>query len=82
MSFSPDGRRLLSNSTGNALRIWDIKTGLEVGTLYSPGGGFAGIAFSHDGNTIYSGDYGDVRIWQAPPLDQLDMSGSEKTRPK
>src|SRR5439155_2666180 len=55
VTFSPDGRRLLSNSTGNALRIWDIKTGLEVGTLYSPGGRFAGFAFSRDGNTIYSG---------------------------
>ena len=77
-SFSPDGRRVVSNSSHSALKLWDTKTGLEVGTLYSPGGGFIGFAFSRDGNTIFSGSYGDVRIWPAPSFDQLDARGSGK----
>jgi len=56
-------------------------TGLEVGTLYSPGGGFAGFAFSRDGNTIYSGDYGDVRLWQAPHSTNSTCPGAKRRGP-
>ncbi len=67
----PDGRRGIS--TGDrTLKLWDTDTGLEVGTLYGHRGGVNQIAFSHDGNTIYSiGNDGDVRTWQAPPLAQF-----------
>jgi hypothetical protein len=36
------------------LMIQPSKTDLEVGTLYSHSGRFAGFAFSRDGNAIYS----------------------------
>ena len=78
--FSPDGRRVLSRSYGDStLKLWDTKTGLEVGALYGHGGGIAGFAFSPDGNTLYSAAQGSgVRVWRAPPLDQLEAFGSKK----
>jgi WD40 repeat protein len=74
MVFSPDGGRIVSSSGGDeALRLWDTKTGLEVGRIYGPHGGFAGFAFSRDGNSIYAATRGgEVRIWHAPPLEQLE----------
>ena len=78
--FSPDGRRVVSKSSGDStLKLWDTKTGLQVGTLYGHRGGVVGCAFSRDGNTIYSAaEDGDVRVWQAPPLDGPKALGSEK----
>src|SRR5262249_27059335 len=37
--LSPDGRRAVSNSGHNTLKLWDTETGLEVGTLYGHRGG-------------------------------------------
>jgi WD40 repeat protein len=82
--FSPDGLRVAAARSGdNILQLWDTNTGLEVGAIYGRRGAFSGFAFSRDGNAIYSAaEDGDVRIWQAPLLAQLDVSGSEKARPK
>ena len=79
--FSPDGRRVLSRSYGDStLKLWDTKTGLEVGTLYGHRGAVAGFAFSRDGNAIYSAATdGDVRVWRAPSLGGAEASGSEQT---
>jgi WD40 repeat protein/serine/threonine protein kinase len=78
--FSLDGRRVVSSSAGDStLKLWDTQTGLEVGRLYGHRGGVAGFAFSRDGNTIYSaGTGGDVRVWRAPPLDELKAAGTKK----
>jgi len=80
--FLPDGRRLVSSgSSDNGLKLWDTRTGLEVGTLYGNGSRFAGVARSHDSNAIYSAaEDGDVRIWQAPPRDRLKAPGKEEVK--
>jgi WD40 repeat protein len=70
--FLPDGRRLVSFGGDNGLKLWDTRTGLEVGTLFGNGGRSAGFGRSRDGNTIYSAsEDGDVRVWRAPPLNEL-----------
>jgi eukaryotic-like serine/threonine-protein kinase len=82
--FSPDGRRVAAARSGdNVLQLWDTNTGLEVGAIFGRRGAFSGFAFSRDGNSIYSAaEDGDVRLWQAPPLAQLDALGHEKARPE
>src|SRR4030095_17039227 len=78
--FSPDGKRVVSSSRGdNALKIWDTQTGLEVGRLYVHRSEISGCAFSRAGQTLYSAATdGEVRIWQAPPLDRLEAFVKEK----
>jgi WD40 repeat protein len=78
--FSPDGRRVLSSGGGDkAWKLWDTKTGLETGTIHGRGGRIVGVAFSRDGNSVYSAsEDGDVSILRAPPPDQLEALVKEK----
>jgi WD40 repeat protein len=64
LTFSPDGRLLLSGSMGPLARLWDVsERRLLLSTL--PGGDRASAAaFSPDGQTILTGEKGgDVRLW-------------------
>jgi WD40 repeat protein len=77
--FSPDGRRVVSSGSGDeAPKLWDTKTGLQTGTIYGRGGRIVRVAFSRDGNGVYAaGEDGEVSIWRAPPLDQLEAPVNE-----
>ena len=64
VSFSPDGTTLVSGSSDNTVRLWDISTG----TLKSEFTGYSfrsrSISFSLDGTTVASGSLDKtVRLW-------------------
>ena len=65
VTFSPDGKTILSASADNTIRIWDAETGLQIG---QPLIGHLDIvnfaSFSSDGKKIVSAsDDRTVRIW-------------------
>ena len=56
--WSPDGRFIASNSVGNAIRLWDGKTGKTLESLTypdDPGNSFRGLAWSPDGGCLATG---------------------------
>ncbi|KAL5526138.1 hypothetical protein ACEPAG_7476 [Sanghuangporus baumii] len=66
--FTPDGKRVISGSADNTIRIWDVggstkvaSGGLEAHTFW-----VRSVAYSPDGRHIVSGsDDNTIRIWDA-----------------
>src|SRR5262249_35055032 len=66
LAWSPDGRFLASGHRDRAVRVWDVRLGERVVTLYGHPGGVRAIAYLADGRRIASGSFdGTVRVWNA-----------------
>ncbi|MEP4195691.1 MAG: AAA family ATPase [Aliishimia sp.] len=80
VAFSPDGRRIVSGSDDNTLRIWDVQSGEELQVLRGHESYVTSVAFSSDGRSILSGsqDY-TLRIWDAQSGEELQvLQGHER----
>jgi len=80
VAFSPDGRRVVSGSSGGCLSVWDAALGAEVLTLVpGPGSAIYSVTFSPNGRWIASGsDDKLVRVWDAAlGAEVLSMHGHE-----
>jgi WD40 repeat protein len=65
VSFSPDGRQIVSGSEF-ALRIWDVATGREIRTLSGHSDLVHSVTFSPDGRQILSGSNDrTLKLWDA-----------------
>ncbi len=66
VAFSPDGKRIVSGSWDQTVRVWDAQTGQELSPLKGHTGEVFSVAFSPDGKRIVSGS-GDrtIRVWDA-----------------
>jgi hypothetical protein len=67
VAFSPDGRRIVSGSWDNTLRLWDAASGQPIGSpLQGHTNSVISVAFSPDGRRIVSGSRDNsLRLWDA-----------------
>src|SRR5262249_12896749 len=83
--FSPDGRTLVSGSTDQTVRLWNVETRRELLQL-APGGVEFGpvvtLAFSPDGKHLLAGGEGSTAaFWSSAPVVWSDPArGAEKLR--
>ena len=78
VSFSPDGRRIVSGSEDKTVRVWDASSGAELAVLRGHEREVNSVSFSPDGRRIISGtEYKTVRVWDAETLECVEViSGS------
>ena len=70
VEFTRNGQRIATSSLDGTVRIWDVKTGLEVLTLDEHTGGVEGLGFSPDGWRLASANHdGTIRVWDARPVE-------------
>jgi WD40 repeat protein len=73
--FSPDGRRVVTISAGEGVRVWDAASGRPVSPPFGESGAHM-VAFSPDGSRVVTASTdGTARVWDAlsgqpvsPPL--------------
>lgn len=82
ISFSPDGKRLVSSSEDGLVRVWDVVEGSLYRNFEGHSQPVTFATFSPDGNSIASVSYDNtVRIWSCLPEaeggDAIVLKGHE-----
>ena len=66
VAFDREGRRIVSGSWDNTVRVWDAASGAELACLRGHDSGVLSVAFDREGRRIVSGsDDQTVRVWDA-----------------
>jgi WD40 repeat protein len=75
VTFSPNGRRILTSGHDGKLRLWHPDTGEELLVLNMEEGVFLGNgSFSADGNSIIASTGGYARVFRAGTDTNLDLN--------
>jgi WD40 repeat protein len=68
LAYSHDGKRLVTGSDDENVKVWDVTTGQEVLTLSGHSRPISGVAFSRDGRRLVSSCGKQIRVWDATPV--------------
>nr|VFJ44888.1 MAG: WD domain-containing protein, G-beta repeat-containing protein [Candidatus Kentron sp. FW] len=80
VAVTPDGRTVVSGSSDNTLRVWELETGRLRATLEGHTEPVTGVAVTPDGQRVISSAWGEtLRVWELETgrcIAKLDGIGS------
>jgi len=79
VTYSPDGRRIVSGSSDKTIRVWDAENGTQLAVFRGHEERVTSVSYSPDGRRIVSGSSDKtIRVWDAENGTQLVVfSGHE-----
>ena len=79
LSVTSDGAMMVSGSSDKTVRVWDLKTGLEMHTLLGHADYVTGVAVSADGHLAVSSSHDTtLKVWDPHKGEELlTLSGHE-----
>ncbi len=81
MAVLADGRRALSGSDDNTLRLWDLATGETLRTLEGHSDWVSAVAVLADGSRVVSGSWDDtLRLWDLATGETLRVFKGHTSR--
>ncbi|MFH1738775.1 MAG: GTP-binding protein [bacterium] len=82
-AVTPDGRRVVSGSDDQTLKVWDLETGREVATLAGHTGYVWACAVTPDGRRVVSGsDDKTLKVWDLENLKAVAAPSIRYTNAK
>ena len=85
LTFSPDGRWLVSGTEGGKIQMWDVATGEALVAFTEPTerenpGRISTLVFSPDGTLLAAGVHSQIRLWEVDTGNTLLSVSTEHKR--
>jgi WD40 repeat protein len=78
VSFSPDGRHVISGSSDYTLKLWDVASGREIRTFEGHLGAVDAVAFSPDGRYVLSASDTVAWLWDVASGEDIRAFKAER----